>query len=80
MPRPDPDRIAVLEHDLLGIHPEPGTPTARAVVLAKPVDPTACPHDGVVETVELGQARATGLCTACGAGLVANDNGDWERP
>ncbi|MEU5742017.1 hypothetical protein ABZ784_29000 [Streptomyces tendae] len=78
--RPDPDRIAVLEHDLFGIQPKPGTPAARAVALAKPVDQEVCPHEDVVEVTELGQARATGLCKRCGAGMVADDNGDWQRP
>jgi hypothetical protein len=80
LPKPDPDRIAVLEHDLLGIQPEPGTPAARAVALSKPVDQATCPHDDVVEVAELAQARATGLCTACGASMVADDNGNWQRP
>lgn len=79
-PRPDPDRIAVLENELLGIAPEPGTRAARAVALAKPVDQEACPHDDVIETTELGQARATGICGPCGAAMVATDSGDWERP
>jgi hypothetical protein len=79
-PRPDPNRIAVLEHDLLGIQPEPGTPAARAVALSKPVDQAACPHEDVIETTGLGQARPTGLCGHCGAGMVANDAGKWERP
>ncbi|MET8571851.1 hypothetical protein [Streptomyces sp. NPDC004783] len=78
--RPDPNRIAVLEHDLLGIQPEPGTPAARAVALANPVDQVACPHENVIETTELGQARATGLCGRCGAGMVADDTGAWYRP
>lgn len=76
----DPDRIAVLEHDLLGIHPEPGTPAARAVALAKPIDQTACPHDDVIKTTGMGQARPTGLCGHCGAGMVADDAGEWQRP
>ncbi|MFJ6069101.1 hypothetical protein ACIQHU_39430 [Streptomyces tendae] len=80
LPRADPNRIAVLERDLFGIQPEPGTPAARAVALAKPVDPAQCPHEDVVEVTELGQARATGLCERCGAGMVADDNGDWQRP
>jgi hypothetical protein len=79
-PATDPDQIAVLEHDLLGVQPEPGTRAARAVALAKPVDPAQCPHEDVVEVTELGQARPTGLCTRCGAGMVADDNGDWQRP
>lgn len=78
--RLSPDRIAVLEHELLGVTPEPGTPAARAVALAKPVDQNACPHEDVIETTELGQARVTGLCGRCGAGMVADDAGDWERP
>ncbi|MEV8248126.1 hypothetical protein AB0R01_30785 [Streptomyces rochei] len=78
--RPDPNRIAVLEHDLLGITPEPGTPAAHAVAKAKPVDQHACPHDDVIELAEMGQARPTGLCERCGAGMVADDHGDWHRP
>lgn len=79
-PRPDLDRIAVLEHELLDIAPEPGTRAARAIALAKPVDQAACPHDAVIETAELGQARATGICGRCGADMVATDEGDWARP
>jgi hypothetical protein len=79
-PRPNPDRIAILEHDLLGITPEPGTPAARAVALSKPVDQNACPHEDVIETRELGQARTTGMCRRCGADMVETDTGDWERP
>jgi hypothetical protein len=78
--RPDPDRIAVLEHDLLGIQPEPGTPAARAVALVKPIDQDTCPHDDVIEVTGLGQARPTGLCGRCGAGMVATDIGEWQRP
>lgn len=79
-PRPDPNRIAVLEHDLLGIQPEPGTAAARAVALSKPVDQTACPHDNVIETTGMGEARSTGLCGRCGTALVATDTGEWESP
>lgn len=77
---PDPDRIAVLEHDLLGILPEPGTRAARAVAMAKPVDQDTCSHDDVIEVTEMGQVRSTGLCGRCGADMVENDEGDWERP
>jgi hypothetical protein len=78
--RPNQDRIAVLEHELLNITPEPGTAAARAVALAKPVGQDACPHDDVVETPQMGEVRATGICGRCGAGMVATDEGDWERP
>jgi hypothetical protein len=77
--RPDPDRIAVLEHELLDITPEPGTRAARAVALAKPVDQDACPHDDVIDVTQMGQARPAGMCERCGAGMVCTDTGDWER-
>lgn len=78
--RPNPNVIAVLEHDLLGITPEPGTPAARAVALAKPIDQAVCPHEDVIDVTQLGQARSTGLCERCGADMVESDEGDWERP
>jgi len=78
--RANPDRIAVLESELLGVTPEPGTPAARAVALARPVDQDRCPHDDIIDITELAQARPTGLCQRCGAGMVATDEGDWERP
>ena len=77
--RPDPNRIAVLEHELLGITPEPGTPAAHAVARSRPVDKDSCPHDYIIEVTELGQARRTGLCEACGAWMVATDEGGWAR-
>lgn len=80
IPRPDPDRIAVLEHELLDITPEPGTPAARAVALSKPVDKETCPHEDVIDITELGQARHTGLCQHCGADMVETDTGEWQRP
>ncbi|AKZ60743.1 exported protein of unknown function (plasmid) [Streptomyces ambofaciens ATCC 23877] len=80
VPRVDLNRIAVLEHELLGITPEPGTPAAHAVARAQPVDPAACPHDDVIDVTEMGQARDMGLCERCGAGMVADDEGGWQRP
>ncbi|WP_448334027.1 hypothetical protein [Streptomyces sp. DSM 41534] len=78
--RADQDRIAVLEHDLLGVQPEPGTPAARAVALAKPVDPAQCPHDDVIDITEIQHTRPVGMCERCGADMIQNDDGDWERP
>lgn len=78
--RADHGRIAVLEHQLLGIEPQPGTPEAVAVALATPVDQERCPHQQAVDVTQFGQARATALCTACGADLVAGDDGGWARP
>jgi hypothetical protein len=90
-PRADPLRIAVLEHDLLGVQPEPGTAAAFAVnlaasgkrlreAMAKPVDPDACPHEDVAETTMLSQTRRAGICCKCGAEMVEDDAGDWVRP
>lgn len=78
--RSDPDRIAVLEHELLDIDPELGTPQALAVALARFVDPDLCPHANAIETSGLGQARPCGICDRCGVDLVATDDGNWERP
>ncbi|MFE2046646.1 hypothetical protein ACFXAZ_38195 [Streptomyces sp. NPDC059477] len=79
-PRPDRARIARLEHELLGVRHEPGSAEAAAVAAAQSADPDACAHTNVVETLELGQARRTGLCTACGAAMVQADTGAWFRP
>lgn len=90
-PRPDQARIALLEYTELGIRPTPGTVAAAVVsahlagerlrkAMAVPVDQAACPHDDVVETTEIGQARETGLCTRCGAHAVQDDASEWEFP
>jgi hypothetical protein len=76
----NPDRIAVLEHELLGIQPEPGTPAARAVALAKPVDPAQCPHDHVIDVTQIQHTRPIGMCEHCGAEMVGTDEGHWEQP
>jgi hypothetical protein len=87
-PRPDPARIALLEYTELGIRPTPGTAAAAVVGMhllgqrirqaaAMPVDQAACPHQDIVETTEVGQARETGLCTRCGAHAVQGDDGAW---
>lgn len=78
--RADHARIAVLEHQLLGIQPEPGTPAAVAVAHATPVDQERCPHDDWTEITTWGQARRSAWCVSCGADLVAGDDGVWVRP
>lgn len=77
---PNPDRIAVLEHDLLGIRPEPGTRQACAVALAKPADPAKCPHDHIIDVTRIQHTRPIGMCERCGADMVQNDDGTWEQP
>lgn len=77
-PRPSYTKIAVLEHQLLGISPEPGTSEAMAVEQATPIDQTKCPHDDVIDVTELGNARPQGMCERCGASMVATDDGSWR--
>lgn len=90
-PRPDTARIALLEFTELGIMPPPGTMAAAVVgahllgqrireAAATPVDRAVCPHQDIVETTEIGQARETGLCARCGAHAVQGDDGRWRFP
>ncbi|MFL1904775.1 hypothetical protein ACJWDR_37580 [Streptomyces tauricus] len=73
-PRASPTRIAVLEHDLLGVPPEPGT--AAALVIGMRRTGTCLEHEPV-ETAELGEPVRNGLCTRCGAALLLSDEGAW---
>jgi len=72
--RANPTRIAVLEHDLFGILPEPGT--AAALVIAMRRTGTCVVHEPV-ETTGLGEAQPNGLCTRCGAAMVL-DGDAWR--
>ncbi|MFH9823025.1 hypothetical protein [Streptomyces bobili] len=73
-PRANPNRIAVLEHDLLGIPPKPGT--AAALTIAMRRIGTCFEHEPV-ETTGLGE-KPNALCTRCGAAMVLGDEGDWR--
>ncbi|MFI5658821.1 hypothetical protein [Streptomyces sp. NPDC051684] len=77
---PDLHHTAVLEHDILGIEPEPGTPAAYAAALSLPLDNDACPHEDVMDVVLLGQGRSTGMCAGCDIDIVETDEGLWDRP
>lgn len=77
---PDLNRIAVLEHDLLGIEPEPGTPAAFAAALGRPLDQDACEHEDAMDVIPLGQGRSTGMCAGCDVDIVETDEGLWDRP
>ena len=68
-PRANPTRIAVLEHNLLGIPPQPGT--AAALVIGMRRLGTCTEHEPV-ETTGLGE-RPNGLCTRCGAAMLLDD-------
>ena len=73
-PRSNPTTIAVLENDLLGIKPEPGSFAAMAVALRRT---GICLTRQPVETTSLDDPRPTGMCTGCGANMVQDDDGDW---
>lgn len=73
-PRPDYTAIAVLEHDLFGIKPTPGT--AAALVVAMRRTGTCLTHQPV-ETTTFGESISNGVCTRCGTPMVLNDAGDW---
>lgn len=73
--RANPTRIAVLEHDLLGIQPEPGSHAALAIALRRT---GTCIRHQPVEVTSFSDPRPVGLCTGCGANMVLNDTGHWE--
>jgi hypothetical protein len=89
--RADRTRIALLEHDVFGIPPAPGS-AAEALLgveemgrrlkeaMAMPVDRKTCRHEDVVETPALGEARMAGVCVRCGAQAVEGDDGQWTFP
>lgn len=86
-PRPDHATIAVLEYELLGVEPEPGTSAAAAVgmrrlanALRAPMDAARCLHAEIASIQCLGESRDSGLCCACGCSMVRSDEGEWVRP
>lgn len=72
--RANPTRIAVLEHDLLGIPPQPGTAAALIIAMRRI---GTCTEHAPVETTGLDDARPTALCTRCGVAMVLED-GEWR--
>lgn len=70
----NPIRIAVLEHDLLGIQPEPGSPAALAIALRRA---GTCISHQPIEVTALNEWRRKAICTGCGAHMVQNDTGTW---
>ena len=75
-PRPDRTAIAVLEHDLLGIPPEPGSAVALAVALRKAFG-VGCEHRDVADITGVGDPRPVGLCTICGKRMVQDEREEW---
>lgn len=64
----------MLEHDLLGIKPKPGTAAALSIALRQ--FGTCLNHDPI-ETSTLGDPGVTGLCQRCGSAMLLAENGDW---
>jgi hypothetical protein len=72
---PDPTAIAIMENDLLGIPPEPGTPAALAIALRRT---GTCTTHQVIETTGLSDRFPVGLCTRCGKHMVEDPSGTWH--
>lgn len=76
VPAPGPDyaAIAVLENDLLGIAPAPGTAAALTVALRRT---GTCLTHKPIDTTCFSDPRPTGVCEGCGRSMVRNDDGEW---
>lgn len=73
-PRPNRTAIAVMEHDLFGIKPGPGSMAALVVALRRT---GVCVTHHPVDVTRLGDPRPVGLCTGCGRHMVQGDDGEW---
>jgi len=71
--RPNPVRIAVLEHDLFGVQPEPGTAAALAVGMRAVGQ---CWQHKPAATLVLGPITEA-VCTQCGRRMELDDAGRW---
>lgn len=72
-PRADRTRIAVLEHDLFGVTPEPGTAAALAIA-HRTVSPCTT-HTPVEATTFSGPPTA--YCTRCTSHMTLGPDGEW---
>jgi hypothetical protein len=76
MPQPNLTRIAVLEHDLLGVKPIPGT--AAAAILSLRRAGTCIEHDATdVSTFDQGSGFRI-ICIRCGNYLMPTEIGGWK--
>lgn len=76
-PRPNYTAITVLEHDELGIQPEPGTVAAAVIALRKAV--ASCTTHQPVDTTPFAQVGRSGMCARCGCDMVQDGDGEWVR-
>lgn len=74
-PRANQTAIAVMEHDLLGIKPEPGTAAALAIGLRRT---GTCLQHQPIDTTAINDPRHNGLCTRCGQHMIRDDHGNWR--
>ncbi|MEU8473749.1 hypothetical protein [Streptomyces hygroscopicus] len=74
-PRANPTRIAVLEHDLLGIPPEPGSMAALTIALRRTA---SCMEHDPVDTSTVSDSHPTALCAGCGRHMVQDSEGRWQ--
>lgn len=72
---PNYTATAVLEHDLLGVQPQPGTAAALAVGVRSAGH---CLNHRPIATVTSGAPISSGTWAGCGRGMTLNDNGIWE--
>jgi len=71
--RPNPVRIAVLEHSLCGVQPEPGTAAALTVGMRAAGQCLQHQPAAVLGPVPVEEA----VCTQCGRRMELNDEGHW---
>lgn len=71
--RPSPVRIAVLEHDLLGVQPEPGTAAALAVGTRRLGQCWQHQPAATLGPIPVEEA----VCTQCGRPMALNEEGHW---
>lgn len=76
-PRPNYTAIAVLEHDELGIQPEPGTAAALVIALRKFA--ANCTAHEPVETPMFAQPGRVGMCARCGCSMAQDGDGEWIK-
>lgn len=74
-PRANHTRIAVLEHDLLGIKPEPGSMAALTIAMRRTA---TCLEHQPIETTTFSDPYTTAMCAGCGGVMVQGDDGAWQ--
>jgi hypothetical protein len=76
-PRPNYTAIAVLEHDLFGVQPEPGTAAAVTIALRNAL--ANCTAHQPVATTPFAQVGHSGMCARCGCSMRQDGTGEWIK-